>query len=179
MLCWQWYTCTKCLVVTITTFKMRGVAMRYYCDLWPVNSGVRTVTSYILLAGMEINNPHALLASFQPIQLLAQEEGAWVTQGTRRLGTRLTNPQASWPGSQGQYCSCEKHIGHSHTVKPCYIRVLVLAEIHVLTYSKALLHSCKGIGIGWNTCCAAGSFNNTQTCSLSGRCDWLIVHAWN
>ena len=27
---------------------MRGVAMRYYCDLWPVNSGVRTVTSYIL-----------------------------------------------------------------------------------------------------------------------------------
>ena len=138
MLCWQWYTCTKCLVVTITTFKMRGVAMRYYCDLWPVNSGVRTVTSYILLAGMEINNPHTLLASFQPIQLLAQEEGAWVTQGTRRLGTRLTNPQASWPGSQGQYCSCEKHIytciyiGHSHTVKPCFIRALVLAETHVV-----------------------------------------------
>ena len=30
MLCWQWYTCNKCLVLTITTFKMRGVVMRYY-----------------------------------------------------------------------------------------------------------------------------------------------------
>ena len=123
--------------------------MRYYCDLWPVNSGENSNWLHSL-AGMEINNPHALLASFQPIQLLAQEEGAWVTQGTRHLGTRLTHTQASWPGSQGQYCSCEKptYIGHSHTVKPCYIRVLVLAEIHVLTYSKTLLHTCKGIGTG-------------------------------
>ena len=27
MLCWQWYTCNKCLVLTITTFKMMGVVM--------------------------------------------------------------------------------------------------------------------------------------------------------
>ena len=39
MLYWQWYTCNRHLVVTITTFKMRGVVMRYYlcplaCKFW-------------------------------------------------------------------------------------------------------------------------------------------------
>ena len=37
--CWRWYTCNNCLVLTITTFKMRGVVMRYYlcpltCKFW-------------------------------------------------------------------------------------------------------------------------------------------------
>ena len=39
MLWWQWYTCNKCLVLTITTFKMMGVVMRQYlcplaCKFW-------------------------------------------------------------------------------------------------------------------------------------------------
>jgi len=39
MLCWQWYTWNKCLVITITMFKMMGVVMRYYlcpsaCKFW-------------------------------------------------------------------------------------------------------------------------------------------------
>ena len=38
-LCWQWYTCK--LVLTITTFKMKGVVT--ICALWPVNSGENTV----------------------------------------------------------------------------------------------------------------------------------------
>ena len=81
------YTCNKRLVVAITTFKMMGVVMRYYLCLWPVNSGentgwkgwyeVVTSISYILLVGMQ--QPTYITASFQPIQLLAQEEGATVT----------------------------------------------------------------------------------------------------
>ena len=39
MLCWQWYTGNKCLVQTVSTFKMRGVVIRYYlrplaCKFW-------------------------------------------------------------------------------------------------------------------------------------------------
>ena len=30
MLCWQWYTCSKWLVLTVTTFKVRGVVMRHW-----------------------------------------------------------------------------------------------------------------------------------------------------
>ena len=58
MLCWQWYTCNKCLVVTVTTFKMMGVVMRYYlcplaCKFWwehcsrgrPWNLFIRRYTS--------------------------------------------------------------------------------------------------------------------------------------
>ena len=34
MLCWQWHTCNKCLVLTVSAFKMRGVVMKYYlCPL--------------------------------------------------------------------------------------------------------------------------------------------------
>ena len=54
MLYWQWYTCNKCLVLTITTFKMRGVVIDIICALWPINSGENTAANQLAHASANL-----------------------------------------------------------------------------------------------------------------------------